>query len=403
MNWKFWKKKKENPNKKKKSKLREWVDAAVFAIVAATIIRMFFIEAYTIPTSSMENTMLINDYLFVSKIAYGPRLPMTPIALPLVHNEMPLVGGKSYSESVQWKYRRLPGLGDVKLYDVFVFNFPNNDTTMLQAPSNDYYHEVRKSTRPAVWSSNNMIWRPVDKRENYIKRCMGLPGNTIEIKEGIVFIDGKKAETFGHVKTDYEVKLIPGQRIAADFMMENDIVSQGVTADAIVLSMDEITSEKVKALPAVASVQIFAVPANQPGEGVSSVYPHNNKLFPWNQDNYGPVVIPQKGMKIDLNIDNIVMYRRVIETYEGNTFEIKGNDVFINGQVTKDYTFQMDYYWAMGDNRHNSLDSRFWGFVPEDHIVGKASFIWMSYGPGGGYKSGIRWNRLFRGVRSLEN
>jgi len=403
MNWKFWKKKKDNPNKKKKSKAREWLDAAVFAIVAATIIRMFFIEAYTIPTSSMENTMLINDYLFVSKVAYGPRMPMTPLALPLVHNEMPLVGGKSYSESVQWKYRRLPGFGDVKLYDVFVFNFPNNDTTMLQAPSYDYYQEVRNSNRNAVWNSKTMIWRPVDKRENYIKRCMGLPGNTIEIKEGIVYIDGAKAQTFGHVKTDYEVFLKPGQRISADFLRENDIQGQGMSDSSVILSMDEVTSEKVKALPAVASLKIYAIPASQPGVEGSSVYPHEPRLFPWNLDNYGPVVIPQKGMKIDLNLDNIVMYRRVIETYEGNTFEVKGNDVLINGQITKDYTFQMDYYWAMGDNRHNSLDSRFWGFVPEDHIVGKASFIWFSYGKGGGYESGIRWNRLFRGVRSLEN
>jgi signal peptidase I len=395
MNFKFWKKK-DNPNKKKKSPLREWLDAAVFAIVAATIIRTFFIEAYTIPTSSMENTLLINDYLFVSKVAYGPRVPMTPIAIPLVHNSF--MGGKSYSESVQWKYRRMPGFGDVKLNDVIVFNFPNNDTTMLAEPDKDYYDFIRREGRQSVWNRSEVIWRPVDKRENYIKRCVALPGQTIEIKQGVLYVDGQEAQVFNHMKFMYEVQMKAGANLASNFLKENGIEILGQKDSSILLYAEHEAAQKIKALSTVENMKIYSRKAGEPNE---SVYPHNTQVFDWNEDNFGPLTIPKKGLTIDLNLQNIILYKRCIETYEGNEFKVVGNDVFINGQKTTKYTFNMDYYWAMGDNRPYSLDSRFWGFVPEDHLVGKASFVWFSTHENG-ISSGIRWNRLFRGIKTLE-
>lgn len=401
MNFKFWKKK-EDPNKKPKSKTREWVDAALFAIIAATIIRTFFIEAYTIPTSSMEKTLLVNDYLFVSKMSYGPRVPMTPLSIPLVHNSF--LGGKSYSESVQWKYRRMPGFGDVELYDVIVFNFPNNDTTMLAAPDKDYYERVRTEGRARVWNSTEVIWRPVDKRENYIKRCMGLPGNTIQIKSGVVYIDGKQEETFHHVMHSYSVEVKPGTVIPKNFLDENELTKDNIQVmaqDKYFVYCDQETADKLKKLPNTVQVAYLNREEVMPMAADINIYPHEPKLFPWSVNNYGPILIPAKGLTIPLNDSNIALYQRCIATYEGNQLEKRGADYYINGQLAKDYTFQMDYYWAMGDNREMSLDSRYWGFVPEDHLVGKASFVWFST-HNDGFAKGIRWNRLFRGVKSLE-
>lgn len=404
MNWKFWKKKEQDPNKKKKSALREWLDAAIFAIIAATIIRTFFIEAYTIPTGSMEGTMLVDDYLFVSKMSYGARLPMTPLAVPLVHNALPFVGGKSYSESVQWKYRRLPGFGDVERYDVIVFNFPNNDTVMLDLPDQDYYQMIRKiGSRDQVHRTHKIIARPVDKRENYIKRCMGIPGDKVEIRDGDVYINDQKAREFGHQMIDYIITAQPNFVLSKPFMIENFIRTLGQNGSQQYVMMDKLAAEKVAKLNGVISVVPNISPKENVARGEYSVYPHAPELFPWNQDNYGPIIIPKKGMTIELDLKNIVLYRRAIEVYEGNKLEVRNDQVLINGQATKTYTFKMDYYWAMGDNRHNSLDSRFWGFVPEDHLVGKASFVWFSKGFGGGYESGIRWNRLFRGVGALQD
>lgn len=403
MNWKFWQKKEKNATKKKKSAAREWIDAIIFAVIAATIIRTFFIEAYTIPTGSMEGTMLVDDYLFVSKMSYGPRLPMTPLAFPLVHNALPFVGGKSYSEAVSWKYKRLPGFGDVERYDVIVFNFPNNDTVMLDAPDKDYYLDVRKYGRAQVHRTHKIIARPVDKRENYIKRCMGIPGDKVEIKDGIVFINDTKAKEFGHQMTDYIVTVKPGFKFSENFMVENFIRSLGENGDKIFLMMDQLAFAKVKQLNGVVEAIPYINPKENPGIGDNSVYPHAPQYFPWNQDNYGPIVVPKKGQTITLDFNNILLYKRVIEVYEANTLEVKQDQVYLNGQPSSTYTFKMDYYWAMGDNRHNSLDSRFWGFVPEDHLVGKASFVWFSKGFGGGYESGIRWNRLFRGVGALQD
>ena len=391
----------------KKAVWREWLDAALFAVIAATIIRTFFIEAYTIPSGSMEGTMLVNDYLFVSKVAYGPRMPMTPVAVPLVHNTMPLTGGKSYTDAVQWKYRRLPGFGDVKRYDVVVFNFPNNDTTMVESPADDYYSAVRINGRDAVWNRMQIITRPVDKKENYIKRCVGIPGDKIEVIDGVVYVNGQKGQIFPHQRIDYIITAQPGFNISADFAEENHILNKGMSPNGLICEMEYETSQQVSKMPGVTNVAPFVEPkGNVTGSG-SAVYPQDVNLFKWNQDNYGPILIPKKGMTLDLTPANIALYRRAIQVYEQNKFEVRDGKCFINDKEANQYVFKMNYYWLMGDNRHNSADSRFWGFVPEDHVVGKASFVWLSYGSdlqGDAYNgSGIRWSRLLRSVGSLQD
>ena len=401
----FWKKNRD-PNKPKKPVWREWLDAGLFAIIAATIIRMFFFEAYTIPTGSMEGTLKVNDYLFVSKMAYGARLPNTPLSVPLVHNTMPVFGGKSYSESVHWKYRRLPGFGKVKRNDIVVFNFPNNDTVVLEDPAQDYYQYIRVLGRDQVWNSRTIITRPVDKKENYIKRCVGVPGDKIEIKQGVLYVNDKVADFHPHQKMDYVVE--GSAQLSADFMEENYIVFKGYTPNhEAVYDMEYAAAEKVKQVNGVTAVKPYAMlPAGNPGPVDMWTFPFDTANYKWNQDNFGGFVIPAKGATVQLTPQNIALYRRIIRIYEENpTFEEKNNQFFIAGKPVTSYTFKMDYYWMMGDNRHGSADSRFWGFVPEDHIVGKASFVWLSYGNGDGNvynKKGMRWGRMFRPVSILE-
>jgi signal peptidase I len=396
----------------KKSTTREWIDAGLFAIIAATLIRTFLIEAYTIPSGSMEGTMLINDYLFVSKVSYGPRLPMTPIAIPLVHNTMPFFGGKSYIDGIQWDYHRLPGFGKVERNDVVVFNFPNNDTAMLDNPANDYYLDVRMSGREAVWNRTDIITRPVDKKENYIKRCVGISGDIIEVRDGIVFVNGKQGALFPHQRMDYRVMVKPGFAPLPNFIDDNHITYKGreEKTSALVMEMENETVPVFSKVEGVVSispyVEVKGIVSPYPQD---LVYPQNPALLKWNKDNYGPIMIPKKGTTINLSPENIAIYRRDIQVYEKNKFEVKEGKCFINDKEATQYTFKMNYYWLMGDNRHNSLDSRFWGFVPEDHVVGKASFVWLSYGnkaddgqPDAYTKKGIRWGRLLRPVSTLE-
>ncbi len=398
----FRKKNKENNKKKKKPAWKEWLHAALFAIVAASLIRTFFIEAYTIPSGSMEGTMLINDYLFVSKVAYGPRIPMTPLAIPLVHNTMPIFGGKSSSESVKWKYRRLPGFSSVKRNDVVVFNFPNNDTAMLERPADDYYQLVRAFGREAVWNNYNITSRPIDKKENYIKRGVGIPGDKIEIKAGVLYVNDELAEVFPTLRTEFTIEAIESFRLNPDFIEEHNIlINQHVTPENEVIlayDMEYKTAEIVKNIHGVVNVKPYS-----DGVGVinshpaSWVFPQDTTLFKWNLDDMGPIIVPKKGMTITLNPENIALYKRAIEIYEQNEVVEKSGQLIINGKQEQSYTFNMDYYWMMGDNRHQSLDSRYFGFVPEDHIVGKASFVWLSYG-----RNGIRWGRLLRGISHLQ-
>jgi signal peptidase I len=399
----FWTRKEvttEKTKKKKKPIWREWLDAAVFAIVAATLIRTFFFEAYTIPTGSMEGTMLVNDYLFVSKLAYGPRIPMTPVAVPLVHNTMPFTGGKSYTESVQWKYRRIPGFGNVERNDVVVFNYPAGDTVLAEMPeTGDYYQAARQYGRENVLNRFKIIVRPIDKKENYIKRCVGVPGDVLEIKNARVYINGQPNHLYPHSKLNYQVVTKNGIPPGVEDNLE---MVQMVNNNVYIFNLENEQVDLVRKASNVASVEPairhpFAVAPQEPAEWV---FPHDTLNFKWNRDNFGPITIPKEGVNVILTPQNIALYRRIIRNYEGNTLDERDGKIFINGKETNTYTFKMDYYWMMGDNRHNSLDSRYWGFVPVDHVVGKAWFVWMSYGEGG--LKDMRWSRLFRGIHSLE-
>jgi signal peptidase I len=398
MNYKFWEKKATDPNKKKKSKTREWADAIIFAVIAATIIRVFFIEAYTIPTGSMERSLMIGDFLFVSKVNYGARIPMTPVAFPFAHHTMPITGGKAYWEGVQWKYRRLPGLSDIKRNDVVVFNFPEGDTVALEAQDQNYYNLVRSMGHAAVNSQFTVTSRPVDKRENYIKRCIGIGGDVITMKGGVVSVNGKPEKLVPTGQITYAVKM-KSTDVNFDvftelgFDINSDISSLGQENMFQFVGTEEMMAE-VKKLDFVVSVQEDTAPADYADV---SVFPQDKNRV-WNVDNIGPITVPKKGWTVKLDSVTMPLYERAIRIYEGNRLEKAADGWLINGQKTDSYTFRMDYYWMMGDNRHNSLDSRFFGFVPEDHVVGKALFIWMSVKEQGSFFSKIRWSRIFKGI-----
>ena len=388
----------------KKSTAREWIDAAAFAVVAATLIRTFVFEAYTIPTPSMEKTLLVNDFLFVSKSAYGPRLPNTPVAMPFVHHTIPGLNVKSYVEWIHIPYTRWFA-SPVKRNDVVVFNFPVNDTLINDeeryGSKTTYYQAVREKGRDNVWEEFHdlIITRPVDKRENFIKRCVGIAGDSIQVINGRLFVNGQPQEYFPQSQRYYKLKTPPG-----DFIDNEKLKGFGISVreDQGDLVQDgnewlvNITNEEKSKLQLpqgytlsdfIPDINSLAFPANQ-------LYPYYNKSAGWTVDNYGSMWIPKKGVSIPLTPDNIIRYQRCIEVYENNKFEDRGGGkYFINNAEATSYTFKMDYYWMMGDNRHNSLDSRYWGFVPEDHVVGKASLIWFSY------EGGPRWKRLFKWIK----
>ncbi|HQW93694.1 MAG TPA: signal peptidase I [Ferruginibacter sp.] len=384
----------------KKSGAREWIDAAAFAIVAATLIRTFVFEAYTIPTPSMEKTLLVNDFLFVSKSTYGPRIPNTPIAMPFVHHTIPGLNVKSYVEWIHIPYTRW-FTGPVKRNDAVVFNFPVNDTLINDEVNFGsrvtYYDEVRRTSRDRVWQDYGdlIITRPVDKRENFIKRCVGIGGDTIQIINGKLHVNGKPEDFFPQSERYYLLQVPEGVYLDEEKLAELGInvrVSQEDLRQVNnTLYQVNITNEEKKNLKL------------PPGYILTDyIFDHRNDLFPyyddstgktWSADNFGPLWIPKKNATIQLTRDHIIRYGRCIRVYEGNTLEERGGKYFINGVEAGSYTFKMDYYWLMGDNRHNSLDSRYWGFVPEDHVVGKASLIWFSY------ENGPRWKRLFRWIK----
>ncbi|MBC8987705.1 signal peptidase I [Pedobacter sp. N36a] len=397
MNWKFWQKNKDAKPGKKKTKSREWFDAILFAVIAATIIRVFFIEAYTIPTASMERSLLVGDFLFVSKVNYGARIPMTPVAFPFAHHTMPITGTKAYWDGVQWKFRRLPGLSDIKRNDVVVFNYPQGDTVAVEYQDQDYYQLVRSLGWKQVNSQFTIVSRPVDKRENYIKRCIGIAGDTISMKSGLVYLNGKADPLKNTGQISYEVVFKTSD---VNFKVFEDIgfnVSEEISAIGQNNYQFTGTAEmldKVRKLDFVQSVKEITEPA---GKRDPDIFPFDQNRD-WNVDNFGPIIIPKRGWTVKLDSVTMPLYERSIRIYEGNKVEKSGKGWLINGVAADSYTFKMDYYWMMGDNRHRSADSRYWGFVPEDHIVGKALFIWMSYDTNGSFFSKIRWNRLFRGI-----
>jgi len=394
MNYKFWQKK-DAAERKKKSKSREWVDAIVFAVVAATIIRVFFIEAYTIPSGSMERSLLVGDFLFVSKVNYGARIPMTPVAFPFAHHTMPITGTKAYWDGVQWKYHRLPGLSEIKRNDVVVFNFPEGDTVALENQNPSYYDLVRQSGREVINTQYHVASRPVDKRENYIKRCIGVAGDVISMKNGIANVNGKDEPIKSTGMMPYKVELKTPNfnfSVLEDLGLKTADMQQVSSTVYIVNSSPEI-AEEVKKLDFVKSI---AMAPEAPGTD-GSLFPHDPKRV-WNVDNFGPIKIPAKGWTVQIDSNTMPLYYRAIRTYEGNKVEQKGKDWYINDKLATSYTFKMNYYWMMGDNRHQSADSRYWGFVPEDHVVGKALFIWMSWDGEGSFLNKIRWSRIFKGI-----
>ncbi|RQO64568.1 signal peptidase I [Pedobacter sp. KBW06] len=397
MNWKFWQKNNDAKPRKKKTKSREWFDAILFAVIAATIIRVFFIEAYTIPTASMERSLLVGDFLFVSKVNYGARIPMTPVAFPFAHHTMPITGTKAYWDGVEWKYRRLPGLSDIKRNDVVVFNYPQGDTVALEYQDQDYYQMVRSLGWKQVNSQFTIVSRPVDKRENYIKRCIGIAGDTVSMKNGLVYLNGKPEKLKNTGQIGYEV-VFKTQDV--NFSVFEDMgfnVSEEISPmsqNSYQFTGTEPMMEKVRKLDFVQSVkELTEVDQKRDGD----IFPYDPNRN-WNVDNFGPIILPKRGWTVKLDSATMPLYERSIRIYEGNKVEKSGKGWLINGVAADSYTFKMNYYWMMGDNRHKSADSRYWGFVPEDHIVGKALFIWMSYDTNGSFFSKIRWNRLLKGI-----
>ena len=369
LNYKFWKKREKKP-KKKKSEVRSWIDAIGFAVIAATILRTFLIEAYTIPTSSMEKSMLIGDFLFVSKVAYGPRVPMTPIAFPLVHHTMPIGNGKSYTEAVQLPYHRMKGLGEIKRNDCVVFNWPAET-----------------------------LRRPVDKKENYVKRCVGVPGDKIELIDAQLMVnDAPQEEPEGMKKQWHYNVSTKGTGLNPNILYEKyDITEGGYGRNKNEYNLT-LTNESRDAIQNFTNVTSVKRQYEKGGIYADYIFPHD-KNFKWNVDNFGPITVPAAGETVSITTENLSIYKDIIERYENNRLEVVADDIYINDKLATTYTFAMDYFWMMGDNRHNSADSRFWGFVPENHIVGKALFVWMSWDKNAKGINKIRWNRLFSSVK----
>lgn len=415
VHWVFWKKK----DVEKQTKLVEWIDAVIFAVIAATIIRMFFIEAYTIPTSSMEKSMLVGDYLFVSKVAYGPKLPNTPLALPFTHHTIPgTKSTKAYSELIKNPYKRLAGFGDVKRDDIVVFNFPAGDTIVVGREKTDIYTFIRvyadqfknqdtksgkslksdsyykKRAKDYIYSNSEIISRPVDKRENYVKRCVALPGDELEIIDGDVKVNGQSQHDIKTKQFNYTI-ITNGTSINSKKLDELHIAND----DREMISSSEyhfpLTQENVDIIRAIPNVKSVTRMLSVAGERNMNIFPFSPN-YKWNRDNFGPLEIPKRGNTVKLTINNLPLYERIINAYEGNKLSVRDSLIYINGKAVNQYTFKMNYYWMMGDNRHMSADSRFWGFVPEDHIVGKASFIWLSLDKDRSFLSKIRFSRMFR-------
>ena len=377
----------------------EWVNAIVFATVVASLVHIFIFQMYVIPTSSMEGSLLVGDYLYVSKVTYGPQMPNTPLSFPFVHHTMPFSQTrKSFSEAVKWPYHRLKGLRKIRRNDVVVFNFPAGDTVLLENQAVTYYDVLRgyqqaygdAEGRRKLFEEYTVIARPVDKRENYIKRCVALPGDTLAIVDRRVMVNGEPQEPIPGIQHRYIVQTSsPLSQYAIDKL---GISEYGGNGAAYEMFITEQTAEKLEALDNVISVRPY------PHIASTDVFPQPD--YPqWSPDDFGPILIPAKGMTVELTRENLALYRRIIEVYEGHDLKTDGGTVLIDGVPTDTYTFAMDYYWMMGDNRHNSADSRFWGFVPEDHIVGKASFVWLSLDEKKPFPANIRWNRIFKKVR----
>lgn len=456
--WAFWKKSK---NKSVRS-IMSWVDAIVFALIAVYFVNLYLFQNYQIPSSSLEKSLLVGDFLYVSKVSYGPRVPNTPLSMPLTQHTLPIVETKSYLEFPKWPYKRVKGLGKVKLNDIVVFNFPAGDTVALNRQQTDFYQLAMREGKMQYPSRVEMdsltkeqqeivldlyynagkklvlsnpryygkvITRPVDRRENYVKRCVALPGDTLSIVNRQIYINGSAIENPEGLQYNYLVQTtgpyIP-ENIFRELGISNDdqlmlsaewrtyITSAGMERNSegglypvyllpLTAKMHSVLSQNKALVRQIVFAPEYDFDGNQiivrPKEDANrEIYPLNMYNH-WDRDNYGPIWLPAKGTTITLTADNLPVYERCIQAYEGNMLERKADGIYINGQKTDTYTFKMDYYWMMGDNRHNSLDSRYWGFVPEDHVVGKPIMVWLSLDKDRGWFDGkIRWNRLFKWV-----
>jgi signal peptidase I len=416
VNWTFWKRRDGN-----NSTVIEWLDALIFAVIAVTLINIFLFQNYRIPTPSMEKSLLVGDHLFVSKLAYGPRMPNTPIALPFTQHTMPITKGKSWSNLVLWPYKRLLGCGKVKNNDPIVFNFPAGDTVAVEDQTESYYEIVRRtaremqardsygnrgpkpvefymtSARKDVHDRFKIIYRPVDRRDNYVKRCIGLPGDTITIRSGELYVNSKLVKDNKTQQTSYIVTT-NGTRInpkSLERLNISKLDQEGSSGSAYYFLLTKQNAETISKFPFVTSVRPFY---DRAGEYMPDIFPYSQSLK-WNKDNFGPLWIPVKNSTVKLDTSNLCFYDRIIDVYEGNDLRVDGSTIYINNAPVNSYTFKMNYYWMMGDNRHNSADSRFWGFVPEDHIIGKPKFIWLSINKEGKGLKKIRFERMFMKVR----
>ncbi|MFI3323933.1 MAG: signal peptidase I [Rikenellaceae bacterium] len=377
----------------------EWVNSIVFAVVVATLIHTYVFQLYVIPTSSMEKSLLVGDYLYVSKVAYGPKMPNTPVAFPFVHHTMPFSATKkSFSEAVKWPYNRLAGLKEVERGDVVVFNFPAGDTVLLENQAVTYYDVLRsyqgqfgeEQGREILFEDFTVVARPVDKRENYVKRCVAVGGDTIKIVDGQLFVNGTAEEQNEGRQFIYNVQTT--SPLSAAVLEKLQVTEAYGNGSMYQMPLSDSKAQTVESLPNVIAVSKYiARGAND------DIFPHDHR-YGWNPDNFGELWIPQRGATVELTAENMPMYRRIISLYEGNDLREEEGRIYINGLETNTYTFAMNYYWMMGDNRHNSADSRFWGFVPEDHVVGRAAVVLTSLDAARSFPSNIRWNRLFKSV-----
>ncbi len=389
----------ENRSLHPKSSSGDWVSSILFAVVAATVVHTYFIQPFTIPSSSLEKSLLVGDFLFVSKFHYGARIPMTTVAAPMVHDTIPILNKKSYlfddhKGSTSWKnrfelpYLRIPGFEKIERNDIVVFNQPAD--TLLDMNN---FHPDRN------------YYKPIDKKTNLVKRCVGVPGDSLEVRNGYVFINGKQNQLpdRAHLQFAYQVITRSGAFNNSQLVSRYDITDfPGYGAQNAMAYFPGISDESLAKFKNHPNVEQIIPVKQEKGKRDSSIFPHDPN-YPWNADFFGPIYIPEKGKTIDINLEVLPLYKRLITEYEGHDLTVKGNQIFIDGQLATTYTFAQDYYWMMGDNRNNSIDARFWGFVPFDHVVGKPVFIWMSWDKNGKGFNKIRWNRLFTTVGGSGN
>ncbi len=444
--WGWWKEPEVGPATRF---IMSWVDAIVFALIGVYFLTQFFFQNFVIPSSSLEKTLLTGDYLLVSKLAYGPRIPQTPLTMPMTQHTLPIINCKSYLEYPHWDYRRVKGLGNVEVNDIVVFNYPAGDTVALAQQNQDYYrlayqigdqllgtqtadttsifpqtivipatasllpetsYEEQQRIYNNVYAAGaaymrqhpeefgEITSRPTDRRENYVKRCVGLPGQTLQIKNDTVYLDGKPNPEPENVQYAYEVTFkqdLPDELKRELGITEEDLYAQR-NGNTVWMPLTHKVRKQLEARKDIVASIARAVP------DAGWLYPQN-MAKDWTTANYGPLWIPKKGETLRLTLANLPIYERPIRVYEGNSLEVRGGKIFINGKATDSYTFKLDYYWMQGDNRDNSADSRFWGFVPEDHIVGKPLFIWISLDPDYGLFDGkMRWSRFFKWVGDIK-